>query len=103
MTLNPQNVLDGFLEEIELLQKPSPKKQHARVLKDILDNLVAVDLRARAGLKADEPITQKVQVVVTVETVLATARRLSCGLCRNLDFVYAYNGEYWQLLNKSEL
>ena len=82
---------------------PSGRRDHAKVLQDILDNLEEVDFRAIAELNEDERITQKVQIVLTVQEVLKKARELNCGLCRNQDFVYAYNGEFWQVLDKSEL
>ncbi len=79
------------------------KRDHAKVLQDILDDLEEVDFRAIAQLNDDERVSQKIQIVLTVQAVLAKALELDCGLCRNQDFVYAYNGEYWQLIDKSEL
>ncbi len=40
---------------------------------------------------------------MTVQAVLAKAKELNCGLCKNQDFVYSYNGEFWQLIDKNAL
>ena len=74
MTLyDKDNILGGFGDEIERLRNPQSNKQHARVLQDILDNLEEIDFRARAGLKEDERVTQKIQVVVAVEVAIRYA------------------------------
>lgn len=86
-----------------LSNKPAGKRDHANVFREILDNLETLDFRALANLKPDDRIPQKIQVVLTVQEVLRVAKERNCGLCRNLDFVYAYNGEYWQLIDKSGL
>lgn len=96
---------DSIREHVtaQMLRKRSERRDHAKVLQDILDNLEEVNFRAIADLSDDERISQKIQIVLTVQEVLAKARELNCGLCRNQDFVYAYNGEFWQLIDKSEL
>jgi putative DNA primase/helicase len=41
--------------------------------------------------------------VTVVEEVLAIADRRQWGLCRNLAFVYVYNGAYWQPVVEDDL
>ncbi len=96
---------DAFRAETErlLADGPNDRREHARVFVDILAELSPIDFRAEADLPEDKPIPQKTKIVLTVQLVLAKARELRCGLCRNLDFVYAYNGEHWQLIDKNEL
>ncbi len=76
---------------------------HEDVLAEILSNLQPIDFRAKAGLDENEKITQKHFCVITVQEVVETARVLNCGLCRHLDFVYAYNGQFWRQIEKEEL
>ncbi len=89
--------------EVEHFIKPSGKIDHARVLQEILDALEPIDFRAIANLPDDQKVSQKHFRVLTVQEVLRVARELNCGLCRNQDFVYAYNGEFWQLLDRFNL
>ena len=86
-----------------LNDKPSGRRDHAKVIQEILDNLEEVDFRDRADLKPDDRIPQKIQIVLTVEEILRVAKERNCGLCRNQDFVYAYNGEFWQLIDRNGL
>lgn len=94
---------DAIRAEAETFFKSNGKLEHAKVLQEILDNLQEVDFRAIAKVEDKETISQKIQIVLTVQEVLRVARELNCGLCRNQDFVYAYNGEFWQKLETSEL
>lgn len=106
MTLSlSTNVIDAdaIRADAEAMFTPFGRREHATVLQEILENLKKVDFRRLADLKSDDPIPQKTQIVITVQEVLVKARDLSCGLCRNQDFVYSYNGEYWQLLDRNEL
>jgi putative DNA primase/helicase len=41
--------------------------------------------------------------VVTVRSVLQVAQTIQCGLCKRLDFVYAFNGAYWREIPKDAL
>jgi len=81
----------------------NPKRQHSQVFQDILNNLSEVDFRAFADIPSDRPVPQKVQIVVVIQEVLNTARNLNCRLCRKGDFIYVYNGEFWQTVEESEL
>lgn len=41
--------------------------------------------------------------IAAIEEVLKLARQYHWGLCKRLDFIYLFNGAYWQLLDESEL
>jgi putative DNA primase/helicase len=96
---------DAIRADAEAILNPKPlgKRDHAKVLQEILDNLETVDFCDLAGLPADQKPNHKHYRVLTIQEVLRTADDLNCGLCRNQDFVYAYNGEFWQLIDKDEL
>ncbi|MBA2335154.1 MAG: DNA primase, partial [Blastocatellia bacterium] len=96
---------DAIRAEAESMLTPIRlgKREHAKVFQEILENLITLDFRELADLAEDEKLTQKHFRVLTVQEVLQNALDLNCGLCRNLDFVYAYNGEYWQLITRDEL
>ncbi len=95
------NIFQGFNAEIGALTNPGPHREHVNVLQEILDNIEEIDFRSIAELNPDEKVSQKIQIVLTVQAVLQVARELNCGLCRNYDFIYVYNGEYWKLLDKN--
>ena len=78
--------------------------EHKDVLNEILDALDPnTDFHELAGIDPNENVNQKQLIVCTVEQVLETARKLDCGLCRNADFLYTFNGAYWELLERAEL
>jgi putative DNA primase/helicase len=76
---------------------------HNDVLNEILESLEPVDFRAEAELDDKEKVPQKTYVVVTVREVIRVAEALDCGLCKNGDFVYCYNGAFWKRLEKDVL
>jgi len=89
--------------EAENFFRHNGKVEHTKVLQQILDGLEPVDFREMSELDDDQNVSQKHFRVLTVQEVLRVARELNCGLCRNQDFVYAYNGEFWQLLDRFNL
>src|SRR5581483_6514634 len=76
---------------------------HEEVLQQILAKLQKIDFRAEAGLDEKDKVTQKHQTVLAVRDVVRTAQELNCGLCKQFDFVYTYNGQFWRQLEKDEL
>ncbi|HEV7645943.1 MAG TPA: phage/plasmid primase, P4 family [Pyrinomonadaceae bacterium] len=98
-------IIDGaaIRAEAEAFFNPGGGRHHAKVLQEILDSLEPVDFREIGDLKPDDRIPQKAHIVLTVQAVLAKAKELNCGLCKNQDFVYSYNGEFWQLIDKDAL
>lgn len=76
---------------------------HAEVLDVILDNLEPIDFRAEAELDEGDRLSQRVLDVLIVRRVLQVARSLDCGLCKNGDFIFTYNGEYWKVVEEDTL
>src|SRR3954454_10891578 len=91
---------ESILTEPESIFSFSGRIEHANVLQEILDNLESVDFAELAKLKQDERLTQKHLVVYSVREILRVAQELNCGLCRHYDFLYTYNGEFWQLAQR---
>lgn len=94
---------DAVRTEAETFFSQTGKLEHAKVLQEILDALAPVDFRTMGNLDPKAEVSQRIHRVLTVQEVLRVARDLNCGLCRNQDFVYAYNGEFWQILDRSQL
>jgi len=45
-------------------------------------------------------ITQKHFAILCIENVLAVAEQKKWGICKNHDFIYLYNGEFWANIEK---
>ena len=76
---------------------------HTDVLPEILENLPQTDFREEAKLDNNEKLSQKHLIVITVSVVLRVALMLGCGLCRRHDFLYAYDGAFWRLIDRETL
>lgn len=89
---------------IESLVKSKPAIHHDRVLQEVLDALGRVEsFHVEAGLKEGDKVTQRHYAIITVQKVLETAQNLQCGICKNADFVYAYNGAYWRQIEADDI
>lgn len=77
-------------------------KSCRRVLSELLEQFDELDFRERAGLDEDAKLTRKIFVVVAVDEIISKATANNWGLCIKNDFIYLYNGRYWQPLNAEE-
>jgi putative DNA primase/helicase len=77
--------------------------EHCDVFDEILANLEPINFRAEANLAEKEKLTQRAIEVLTIREVLRVARELDCGLCKNGDFIYTYNSEYWKVVEEDTL
>lgn len=106
MTSQPKTKVidaDAFQAEAENFFTIQTKITHDIVLREILDSLQKIVFREVAELEPDQEITQKIQIVITIREVLKAANTLNCGLCIHLGFIYSYNGEYWQIIDREAL
>lgn len=85
-----------------LLRDPDPV-QHRQILSMLLDKVAAFDFKAKVGLSENELLTNRHRVILTIEHILDLAKMNNWGLCRKHDFIYLYNGAFWNLLDKDEL
>ena len=81
----------------ELLQKRDPIP-HNKVLKLLLEEFKPVDFREEAELTEDEKPKSNHYQIITIEKVLSLAKQFQCGICRNHEFIYLFNGAYWNLV-----
>ena len=52
---------------------------------------------------ARKQLAQKHYIIYSIEELLKLAIKNNWGICRNNDFIYFYNGAYWNLSEKDEL
>ncbi len=77
---------------------------HKQVLQSLLQQIVPLDFRKIVGLENDnEKLKRSHHVVTVAEEVLILAKRNGWGLCRGTNFLYAYNGAFWQAQKEDDL
>jgi putative DNA primase/helicase len=73
-----------------------------QVLIQLLEQLKPIDFHIRAELSDGEQITTMHYLIITVEEIMATAKRNSWALCVTDGQIFIYNGIYWHSLSKPE-
>ena len=93
----PVTFLDHVQEITETKATP-----HAEILNQLLEQFEPLDFEAMANPHNSEnfKLTNKHYTVLSIENVLQIAENNRWGLCKNHDFIYLYNGTYWDELNK---
>jgi len=77
---------------------------HRQILAQLLDMVKPVSFRELAELEnEDDKLQKKHFLILAVEQVLELADKNQWGLCKRDDFIYLYNGAYWQQLAPEEL
>jgi len=74
---------------------------HKDVLTQMLDKVESLDYQKEA--KTDKKLSKKHFLVITVEKILELAKKYDWGLCKRLDFIYLYNGAFWDEIEKDTL
>ncbi len=96
----PKTILN-HIEEIKK-QKATP---HDEILSQLLEQFEPLDFESLANPHNSEnfKLSIKHYSVLSVENVLQMAEKNQWGLCKNHDFIYLFNGTYWDVLNKDVL
>ena len=84
----------------QIIPKPIP---HAEILGKLIDKITTIDFRGKAKLDDEEKLKNNHYQIIVVESLLAIAQTNNWGICKHLDFVYLYNGTYWNLLDEEIL
>lgn len=103
----------GFIEMLEMdlqefhkqfqANEDALKIDHSQILNSLFDQIDEVDFRKEAEFTNEEQkLSKKHYLVICIEKILETANHNNWGICRNHDFIYLYNGEYWNLLDNIE-
>lgn len=121
---NPADLLIKHMEQLINEQDPTP---HELILHQLLEKIEPIDFQAlafpqvvalrdqllnpeitAAQAKAieksieDMKVNQKHYIVLSIQEVINKAIQYKWGLCKNNDFVYAYNGTFWAECVKEE-
>ena len=75
---------------------------HDQILRQLLEQFEPLDFEAIANPYDAEnfKLSNKHYTVLSIENVLQKAEDHRWGLCKNHDFIYLFNGTYWDELNK---
>lgn len=94
--------LQKFKDQFNAIDE-APPIDHSKILNSLFEQIDKVDFRDEAGFtNEDQKLSKKHYLVTCIEKILETANLNNWGICRNHDFIYLYNGEYWSLLDNIE-
>lgn len=103
--------MEEYILEFEILNpaesgattpKVAPTKA-LNVLSCIMEHIQPIDFREKAELKEKERIDHRHHLIVCIEEVLKVAQDNKFGLCKRNNFLMAFNGEFWETLEKEDL
>ncbi|MDG1276933.1 MAG: phage/plasmid primase, P4 family [Algoriphagus sp.] len=85
---------------LELTKTTAPP--HAEILGQLLEQFEPLDFEAMANPHNAEnfKLNNKHYTVLSIENVLQIAEKNRWGLCKNHDFIYLFNGTFWDVLDK---
>jgi len=78
-------------------------KSHREILDDLLKELKPLNIREYLKLPNDLQEKQKYVVVAVVKHLLEQARMKQWNLSKVYDYIYLFNGAYWQQLDRETL
>lgn len=94
---------ETFQKHFENLKNESEAATpHAEILKQLIEQFEPLDFEALANPHGAEgfKLNTKHFLVLSIENALKLAEKNRWGLCKNNDFIYLYNGTYWNELEK---
>ncbi|MCU0329182.1 MAG: DNA primase, partial [Chitinophagales bacterium] len=89
-------------ETVATPPKVAPTKA-LNVLSCIMEHIQPIDFKEKAGLEEKERIEHRHYLIVCIEEVLRVAQDNKFGLCKRNNFLMAYNGAFWEALEKEDL
>lgn len=99
----PHNeILQQLLEQVEPLDFEALAFPHVKGLKEQLEQLPPESEQAKDIRKQMDKLKLNLKhyLVLSIENVLRLAEKNRWGLCKNQDFIYLYNGTFWNELDK---
>jgi putative DNA primase/helicase len=91
------NMPGGFSES------PEVKGSHYEILNGLLNEITPINVREFLSIPDDVQIAQKHVLVATIQHLLEVAEKNKWNLAKVYDYVYLYNGAYWQQLHREDM
>jgi putative DNA primase/helicase len=79
------------------------RRSHPEVLSILIEQIEPINVREFLDLPEDLETRQKHMIVAVVQHLLEFANERHWNLARRFDYVYVYNGAYWQQLDKEDM
>ncbi|RUQ81533.1 DNA primase [Legionella septentrionalis] len=76
---------------------------HSAILNQLLEKVTRVNFAQLAELKEGEKLKNSQIQVIIIDQILMLAKNNNWGLCKQHEFLYLFNGEYWSLVEEDEL
>ena len=76
---------------------------HSLILHELTEKVTNIDFAQMAELREGERLKNSHIQVIIIAQILLLAKNNNWGLCKQHDFLYLFNGEYWGLLEECEL
>ena len=101
---NFKQLQNGMYQEAKMLRNQYLVLSSKDVLEKLIAQIDVLDFSIKLQIKTgkDKP-KQKNYIVIIIEEILHIAATNNWGLCRQYDFVYVYNGQFWKLIDKDTL
>jgi putative DNA primase/helicase len=103
--LNPQfdnlQIPETFINHVQEITRHT-ETPHTEILSKLLEQFEPLDFEAMANPHNVEnfKLSNKHYTVLSIENIIHVAEKNLWGLCKNHDFIYLYNGTYWDELDK---
>lgn len=93
----------GIIQQ-QLTSKTSTlSTHHSEILGQLIGKISPINFRELADLPDNEKLKNRHIQVIVIDQILKLAKFNNWGICKQYDFIYLFNGEYWGLLEAEEL
>jgi len=99
---NPETLKKEVQKLKDKADKESEAPAHTEILGQLLEQVEPLDFEKLANPLDSENfrITDKHLCVLSVENIIEIAEKKRWGICKNNDFIYLFNGNYWAQIDK---
>lgn len=99
-----QSKTDALAEvKRQIIPRPTP---HAEVLDRLLNKIPSIDFREHISLNGvlseNEALKNNHYQITVIDSLLDIATANNWGICKSLDFIYLFNGAFWNQLDEAE-
>ncbi len=84
----------------QLTYKPA---LHREILNELIKKSTRVNFMKLADLPEDAKPSKHHYLIIAIDQILELATTSNWGICKNHEFIYLYNGEYWDVVDLEEL
>lgn len=96
------NKPETFINHLQDLTNKDHATLHTEILQKLIEQFETIDFEAIANPHNSDnfKLNTKHLLILSIENTLTIAVKNNWGLCKNLDFIYLYNGTFWAEIDK---